>query len=154
MKPLIALCSLLLSFTVSTAQPIALKLRPLEGYYVDAKYPLKKGPNFFVITNDFRFEQMFGKIDNPKGPDFELEHVVVMALPPMKRDAQLSFSPGIYKAGNYMEVYCSVKEDKKHKLPYVNYPVVVAAVPVYFSVSRINFYDQQTRELLASVPVR
>jgi len=154
MKHLFLAACFIVSAMTAVAQPFFVELRPLEGYFVDPKYPLKKGPNCFVITNTRQFEKMFGRIDKPDAPDFELERVVVMAYPPTVHPTSLAMHPKVAKAGNYMEIYVDASEDKKNKLPYTAYPVVVAAVPIYFAVSKFNFYNEKTKKLIASVPVR
>lgn len=133
------------------AQPLTFQPRMLEGFYLDQKIPLKKGLNFFVITDRREFYKYFGKINKPDTPRFEFEDVIVMAMRPQNRQSFLSFAPDAMKAGNYIEVYCNAKHDK-HKIPYTCYPIAVAAIPRYFSVTAINFYNNEKKKLYVSLP--
>lgn len=135
------------------AQPRQFKLRPLEGFFLDAKVPLKKGVNFFHIHDRRTFIRYFGLISKPDTPNFDMEDVVVMALPPAKKTSTIGFMPTAAKAGNFIEIYCMVGKEQ-HKVPYIAYPIVVAAIPRYFSVTKINFYDAEKKKLLQTIPVR
>jgi hypothetical protein len=145
---------LVLSGYISPAQPTNVKLRMLEGYYPLNGTYYHKGPNLWVITDQKTFDRYFGVINKPGAPDFEIEMVLVMTLPPTKRDAKLSFEKIGKRAGSYIEVYCDVQENLG-KLPYVAYPTVVAAIPIYFKVSHINFYEaKKKKKLMKSVQCR
>lgn len=134
------------------AQPIKFQPRIMEGYYLDQKIPLKKGINFFVIADRRAFYKFFGKLNRPDTPSFDYENVVVMAMRPQNRQWFLSFSPNAIKAGNYIELYCNERHDK-HKIPYTCYPIAVAAIPRYFSVTTINFYNNKNK-LYTSLPAK
>lgn len=124
----------------------------MEGYYLDAKVPLKKGLNFFVIKDRKLFQRYFGKQNRPDTPRFDFEEVIVMAMRPQKKESYLSFAPDAMKAGYYIEIYCH-EDHKKFKIPYVFYPIAVAAIPKYISVTSINFYDNKNK-LYISLPAK
>ncbi len=125
----------------------------MEGYYLDSKVPLKKGLNFFVISDRSKFIKYFGRINKADTPRFDFEHVLVMALPPSNKEAKLSFLPEAAKAGNFIEIYCNATSDK-HEVPYTTHPIIVAAIPKYFSVTKVNFYNEESKKLLASLLLR
>jgi len=151
-KLLITLCLSL--FTMAAyAQPQQFKIKPLEGFFLDGKVPLEKGPNFFVIKDRKKFISWFGHINKPDTPNFDFVNVVVMALRPTKKQAQIGFYPNAVKAGNYIEIYCTIEENK-FPLTYTAYPIVLASIPKYFSVTKVNFYDLEEKKLLASVPIK
>jgi hypothetical protein len=133
------------------AQPTPLKLRPMTGYFLDPKYRLDEGPNFLVISDRGKFIKLFGQISKPDTPVFDFEHVLVMALPPTKEQMRLGFEIQAFRAGPYIEVYCTYERISKHKLTYTSYPIVVAAIPRYFGVSQIRFYETKKREKLLGV---
>lgn len=135
-----------------TAQPREFNLKSLTGFYLNEKIPLEKGLNFKVISNRKEFIKHFGLINKPDTPNFSKHHVIVMALPPTKEQWFLNFETKAYRAGNYLEVYCDIKHDK-HKITYIDYPIVTAAIPRFFRVNTVNFYDRESRKLLASVPI-
>jgi hypothetical protein len=149
------LITLLLVFGVTSAkaQPQWFKIRPLEGFFLDNKVPLKKGLNFFVIRDRKKFISWFGQINKPDTPNFDYVNVVVMALPPSKKYSQIGFYPNAAKAGTFIEIYCSVDKNQ-FELTYTAYPIVVATIPKYFSVTKVNFYNAEDKKLLASVPVK
>lgn len=149
------LTTLFLVFCVASAkaQPQWFKIKPLEGFFLDSKVPLKKGLNFFVIRDRKKFISWFGQINKPDTPNFDYDNVVVMALPASKKYSQIGFYPNAAKAGNYIEVYCSIDKNQ-FELTYTAYPIVVATIPKYFSVTKVNFYDAEDKKLLASVPIR
>ena len=144
---------LLLAAFHAGAQPQYFRIKPLEGYFLDTKVPLKEGPNFFVIRDRKKFIKYFGEVNKPDTPNLEFNHVIVLALPPTKKQASIGFMPTAAKAGNYIEVYCVIEENK-FPLTYTAYPVVLAQIPKYFSVTKVNFYNDKTKELIASVPIR
>lgn len=150
----IVVCSLVLlcSFCLH-AQPKQFNVKMLSGFYLDDKIPLEKGLNFMVIDNRRDFIKHFGLINKPDTPNFRFHHVIVMAMPPTKEQYFLSFDEKAYKAGNYVEIYCTVTHDK-HKITYYDRPIVTATIPRYFSVSTVNFYDKETKKQLASVKIR
>lgn len=135
----------LFTFSFCHAQPIYFKLRPMEGYNLDPKIKLEKGLNFFVISDRRNFIKHFGWINKPDTPRFDYEHVLVMAMPPTNTQAFLNFEKDAAKAGNYIEVYCGVKKDK-HEIPYTEYPIVVAAIPKYFHVNQVRFYENDRKK--------
>jgi len=135
------------------AQPREFRLKQMTGFYLDDKIPLEKGYNFKVITNRRDFIKHFGLINKPDTPNLRFNNVIVWALPPTKEQWFLSFEEKATRAGNYIEVYCSVKHDK-HEITYLDRPIVTAAIPKYFSVKTVNFYDKDSKKLLASVPIR
>lgn len=132
------------------AQPIYVSLRPLSGYFIQERFQLKDKINYMVIENDRQFNRMFGKIKKNGAPNFELERVIVIACPPTQKQVIIGLYPKVAKAGNFMEVYCTYKE-KHEKLPYTAYPVVLAAVPIYFAVRQFKFYDEESRKLITTV---
>lgn len=135
------------------AQPIYVKIRPLEGYFIDPKIPLKEGLNYFVFRDNRKFEKFFGKIDKPEAPDFEMERVIAIVHSPTKKQTQLGLYPKVAKAGDYMEVYFNFNMEK-HNLTYESSPIVVAAVPIHFVTRKFKFYDEPTRKLLATVDIK
>lgn len=153
MKHIYFFLVLLLSASFVQGQPQYFRIKPLEGYFLDPKVRLKEGPNFFVIRDRRKFIKYFGLVNKPDTPNLEFNHVIVMALPPTKKQATIGFMPKAAKAGNYIEVYCVIDEDK-FPLTYTAYPVVLAQIPKYFSVTKVNFYNEKTKELIASVPIR
>jgi len=152
-KKILLACSLLLCCCALSAQPRQFNLRDMTGFYLDDKIPLHKGLNFMVISDRKDFIKHFGLINKPDTPNFRFHHVIVMAVPPTREQYFLSFNNIAYKAGNYIEVYCNVKYDK-HKITYLDHPTVTAIIPRYFSVRTVNFYDKESKKLLASVPIR
>ena len=135
------------------AQPREVHLRPLDGYFLDPKVPLKEGPNFFIIRDRNKFIKYFGRVSKPDTPNLRFNQVIVMALPPTDKQARIAFMPKAMRAGNYIEVYCIVEENK-YPLTYTSYPIVLAEIPKYFGVSKVNFYNHATRELIESVRIR
>lgn len=125
----------------------------MTGFYLDDKIPLQKGLNFKVITNRRDFIKHFGLINKPDTPNLRFNHVIVMAMPPTKEQWFLSFEDTAVRAGNFIEVYCGIRHDK-HDITYLDRPIVTAAIPRFFNVRTVNFYDRQTKKLLASVPIR
>ena len=123
------------------------------GFYLDEKIPLEKGLNFFVLDKRKEFIKHFGLINKPDTPNFRFHHVIVMAMRPTKEQWFLSFEEDAVKAGNFIEVYCNVRHEK-HEITYFDHPIVTAAIPRYFSVRKVNFYDKETKKLLASVPIK
>ncbi len=154
MNRILCLAILLLFPACVFSQPQSFEMRPLEGYYLDAKIPLKKGLNFFVISDQKTFTKYFGNIHKADAPRFDFEHVLVMAMPDTKKQMILEIAPNAVKAGNYIEVYCSAKKKNKHTLTYFDHPIVVIAIPKYFSVNEINFYDKEELKLLESIHFR
>jgi hypothetical protein len=124
------------------AQPQPVKLRPMTGYNIDPKTSLANGLNFWVLTGQKKFDKLFGIAKGepplPDAPDFSKEVVVVIALPPTRSEVQLKFLSAT-RAGNYVEVYCTVK--KTIPLTYTMYPLVVAALPRIPGVNTINYYE-------------
>lgn len=153
MKQLVILCSALLICTAAFAQPLKFTPRSMEGFYLDERVPLKKGLNFFVITERKEFIKYFGLINKPDTPDFDYEAAIVVAMPPQDRQSFLSFTPHAFKAGNYVEIYFTAKHDK-HKIPYTAHPIVVAAIPKYLSVTTVNFYEDEKKKLYKSIRIR
>jgi hypothetical protein len=145
---LLLLCSLL-----GHAQPKYFRLKPMEGYFLENKIPLKQGPNFFVITNRQTFIKYFGVMNKPDTPRFDYDNVIVMALPPSKKFSQIGFMPQAARAGNFIEVYC-VMDLNKYPLTYMSYPVVAARIPKYFSVTRVNFYSDEKKKLMETVYIK
>lgn len=135
------------------AQPRKFKLRQLTGFYLDDKVPLTKGFNFMIITNRRSFIKHFGLINKPDTPNLQYNQVIVMAMPPTKEQWFLSFEDTAVRAGNYIEVYCNVRREK-HDITYLDRPIVTASLPKFFSVRTINFYDNKTKKLLGTVPVK
>jgi hypothetical protein len=135
------------------AQPRYFQLKPMEGFFLENKIPLKEGPNFFVITNRQTFIKYFGLINKPDTPHFDYDNVIVMALPPSKKYSQIGFMPTAAKAGNFVEVYC-LMDLNKYPLTYLSYPIVAARIPKYFSVTRVNFYRNETKELIETVYIK
>ncbi len=139
--------------TKAIAQPIYIPIRPLEGYFIDPKIPLKEGLNFFVFKNSRQFEKFFGKIDKPEAPDFEMERVIAIIHSPTKKQTALGLYPKVAKAGDYMEAYFQFSQEK-HSLTYTTSPIVVAAVPIHYATRKFKFYDEPTKKLLASVDIK
>ena len=139
--------------TKTNSQPQYFNLKPMEGYFLNDEVPLKKGLNFFVISNREKFIKHFGLINKSNAPNFDYNHIIVMALPPSKMESKIAFLPKAARAGNYIEVYCEI-EKKKHSVPYTTYPIVVATIPKYFSVTKVNFYNNENKKLLESVQIK
>jgi len=140
-KGLLSFICLLVMCSGLHAQPQPLKLRPMTGYNIDPKTIMDNNLNFWVLTGQKKFEKLFGIKDVPPlpdAPDFRKEMVVVMALPPTQTEVQLKFN-GAMRAGNYVEVYCTVK--RTIPLTYTMYPIVVAAIPRIPGVNTINYYE-------------
>lgn len=137
--------------TNAAAQPIPFQVRPLEGFILEDKVPLSDDVNFFVVSDLRRFTKMFGRITQPDTPNFEFDHVIVMAMKPTQREVYLRFLPEAFKAGNYLEVYCDVEKRGKHKLPYTYMPIAVAAVPKFFYVNQVRFYSAGKKKKLLGV---
>lgn len=138
---------------IAMAQPQPIALRMLQGYYANDKLPLDKGVNFYVFSEQRDFEKYFGHIEKEDMPNFEFEHVVVMLTPPIKEQYFLYFRPTAMKAGNFIEIYCSVKHDK-HELPYYDRAIAIAAIPKYYAVTKIKFYtDGRKKKLMKSINV-
>ena len=135
------------------AQEQYFKLKPMEGYFLDSKVPLKEGPNFFVISDRRKFIKYFGNIKKADTPNFDYDHVIVMALPPSKKQSVVGFVPDAAKAGNFIEVYCIMETDK-YPLTYTSYPIVAARIPKYFSVTKVSFYSNDKKELMETVYIR
>ncbi|HRO41688.1 MAG TPA: hypothetical protein PL009_02570 [Flavipsychrobacter sp.] len=152
-KKVLLILSLFIGTFKLSAQPREFKLKQLTGFYLDDKIPLEKGLNFKVITNRRDFIKHFGLINKPDTPNLRFNHVIVLALQPTKEQWFLSFEETAIRAGNYIEVYCSIKYDK-HKITYLDRPIATAAIPKYFSVKTVNFYDKETKKQLASVQIR
>ena len=76
-----------------------------------------------------------------------------MALPPSKKQSVIGFIPDAAKAGNFIEVYCIMETDK-YPLTYTSYPIVAARIPKYFSVTKVNFYSNDKKELMETIYVR
>lgn len=146
---------LLLYTSPLEAQPQPIELRILQGYYANEKLKLDDGVNYIVFSKERDFERYFGHIEKEDQPNFDFEYVIVMLTKPTKEQYFLSFKPAGMKAGDFIEVYCSVKYDK-HELTYYDHPIAIAAIPKYFAVTKINFYndDEKKRELLKAVKVR
>ena len=153
MKATVLLTALILSALSLSAQPQYFRLKPMEGYFLDTKVPLKEGPNFFVISDRRKFIKYFGQINKPDTPNFNFDHVIVMALPPSKKQSLIGFMPQAAKAGNFIEVYC-VMDLNKYPVTYTSYSIVAARIPRYFSVTRVNFYNDESKKLLETVYIK
>jgi len=135
------------------AQPQPIKLRILQGYHANEKLKLNKRVNYLVFSNEREFERYFGKSFEEDKPNFTFEHVVVMLTRPTKDQYFLSFQEDATKAGNFIEIYCNVRKEK-HDLPYIAHPIAIAALPKYFVVEKINFYNAgKKKKLLKTVKV-
>lgn len=152
MKKLLFIFSCLFSCTVVFAQPQQLKLRLLEGYHANEKLKLEKGINFLVFSKEREFERYFGKSFKEDKPNFDFEHVIVMLTPPTRDQYFLSFNEDAAKAGNFIEIYCSIRKEK-HSLSYMDHPIAIAALPKYFIIERIDFYTEKKKKLLKRVKV-
>lgn len=140
--------------TITTyAQPQKFKIHPLEGYYLGEKIELEKGLNFMVISNEKEFIKYFGDIDKRDKPNFDFDHVIVIARRPTKKQYFLSLDSMAVKAGNFIEVYYK-EATKKHTLTYLDHPIVVASIPKYFSVTKINFYNREHKKEMTTVRIR
>jgi hypothetical protein len=153
MKTIAVLLLTLCSYIAANGQPIYVKIRPLEGYFIDNKIPLKEGLNYFVFRDQRKFEKFFGKIDKPDAPDFEMERVIAIVCSPTKKQTELGLYPKVAKAGDYMEVYFTFNQEK-HDLTYISSPIVVAAIPIHYATKKFRFYDEPTRKLMEEVPIR
>ena len=125
----------------------------MEGYYLLNSHPAGDKVEFSVISDERSFVKLFGKIDKDDYPNFDFEHVLVMAMQPTTKQYFLRFDEMAVKAGDFIEVYCSVRKEK-HKLTYLDQPIAVAAIPKYLRLSRVDFYDTNTKKLLKSVHLR
>lgn len=152
-RKILLVAGLLTLFYGARAQPRQITVKPLVGFYLNDRVHLEKGLNFMVINDRKDFIRHFGVVNKPDTPNFRFNDVVVMAMPPTREQYFLSFDEKGYRAGNYIEVYCEVKHDK-HEITYTDYPIVTAAIPRFFSVRTVNFYDKESKKLLASVRVR
>ena len=144
---------LLVMPTVLYAQPTPINVKPLYHYdFVGINIDLKPGVNCFVITNHKQMEKFFGKTNRPDTPDFSKEQVLVLLVPPAKKDAKLSFDRINMKAGNFVEVYCTTKLNLG-RLTYTATPVAVCTIPIYPGVEKVKFYNDDMR-LIKAVDVK
>lgn len=125
----------------------------MEGYYFLSPGILKKDFNFFVIRDKRKFVRLFGNIHKADTPDFSREQVIVLAMPPEKKESTLHFAPTGMKAGHYIEIYCSY-ELRKHRLTYLLQPITVAAIPRFIQVREVHFYDEVKKKLLKKVRIK
>src|SRR3989442_701763 len=105
------------------AQPTEVKVKLLEGYYIIGGNMLKPGLNCMVITERKTFNKLFGETIRPDTPDFNKEWMLVLALPAGWKENKLAFEKISVKAGNFIEVYCSVKRNE-YPLTYLSYPII------------------------------
>lgn len=133
------------------AQPISFSVRPIEGYQLDPKKQLSSDLNFFVVSDERTFKRMFGTPNEVTAPDFEFDQVIVMAMKPTKREVFIRFAQDAYKAGNYLEVYCSIERVGRHKLTYEYMPLAIAVVPKFFHVNQVRFYSNGKRKMLLGI---
>lgn len=106
-----------------------------------------------VISNEKVFKKYFGNYDIEGKPNFDFEYVLVWAIPPTKKQYTIAVDTMATKAGDFIEVYYSLSE-KKHELTYLDHPIVVAAIPQYFSVRKVDFYNKENNKLEKSVRIR
>ncbi|MBS1589582.1 MAG: hypothetical protein JST52_08220 [Bacteroidetes bacterium] len=135
------------------AQPRIFNIRRLTGFYLDSKTPLSKGQNFLVISNRKDFIRQFGQINKPDTPNFQFDYFIALAMQPTREQWFLDFETRATRAGSYIEVYCNIRYEK-HKITYLDHPIVTATIPRFFNVHTINFYDNSTKKLLASIPIK
>ena len=160
MRFLILIFIFSLPFSKAFSQPKPIELRMLQGYHANDKLKLEEGVNFKVFSREREFERYFGKIEKEGMPNFDFEHVIVMLTKPTKEQYFLTFDSFAKKAGNFIEIYCSI-ETRKHELTYIDHPIAIAAIPKFFAVTEINFYDKEKsglfrkkHKLLETVRVR
>lgn len=124
-----------------SAQPRPAAMRQLDGYSLDPKTELHKGVNFRVVTKLKDFEKLFGlqRIHHADLPDFSKETVLVMALPPANKDADLSFLDAL-TAANFMEIHVQI-DRKKYPLTYQTHPIAVVAIPKVKDITTYRFYE-------------
>ena len=134
-------------------QPLAFKLRPMEGYYIVGNHTFQKGINFLVISDERQFQRLFGTFTEKEDyPNFEFEHVLVIAMEPGPKQAYLSFEEQAMKAGESIEVYCHIRTER-HKLTYDHHPIAVAAIPKYLRLRDIRFYGAEDKKLLKTIVI-
>jgi len=140
--------------TCASAQPYAVKVRQLlDHHFIGGQnIALKKGINYFIITNRKQYEKFFGTTNRADTPQFAKELMLVMLMPSSKSESRLIFKNADTKAGNFVEVYCDINTNVG-TATYTAYPIAACAIPKYPGMAKMNFYDQRMR-LLASVPVK
>lgn len=143
--------SCLLLGTMAAAQPVALKIRPMEGYFILGKNKLNRGVNCMVISERKDFVKLFGLMNQPDTPDFEKEIVLVLALSPTRKQARIYFERTLYRANDAIEAYCGV-EQNLYPLTYEAYPIVLGAIPRQQGVTHVRFYNRKGMKLMATVP--
>lgn len=148
MRAILTLVIFVLSVFAAYAQPVPVKMRPLDSYYyVDKKGErLKNGVNYFVISDKKSFEKVFGKGTRADTPQFSKEIVIMMVMPASKHESNLKFDRVSMKAGDFVEVYCTQKLNH-HKVNYEMNAVAVAAIPRSPGIRKVIFYDQYMRKL-------
>ena len=145
--------ALLLFPVLLQAQPVQVKARFLQDYYITDGSLLKPGTNYLVLTSRKTFNKYFGETKRADTPDFSREILLVMALPPQHHDSKLTMNHISMKAGNFIEVYGTVADDK-HPHAYLAYPICMAVLPRYPGINQIHFYRQEDMRLMASVEVK
>lgn len=136
------------------AQPKNVIVQHLQGLFLSPKTPLQKGANCMVITKEKDFAKTFGltaaQAHAPNMPNFEKENILILALPPDNKDADLDMTTAV-TAGNFMEIQCYVKR-KIYPLSYTTHPLVVVTVPKFKGVNTYRFYEG--RKILTTVSIK
>ena len=114
---------------------------------------LKQGLNFMVITDRKEFDKTFGVTKRPDTPDFSKEWMLVMAIPPLKKETKMIFEKVSWKAGNFIEVYYSVKKNI-FPVTYTVYPMAIAVIPRHKGISFVNFYEQKSMRMTEKIEIK
>lgn len=136
------------------AQPISIQVRPLlDHHFIGSEnIALKKGINFFVISDRKQYEKFFGTTTRPDTPQFSKEVMLVMLMPYSRKESKLIFKKVDTKAGNFVEAYCDITTNVG-TATYEAYPIGACAIPRYKGVTTVHFYNQHMRKL-AAVPIK
>jgi len=125
------------------AQPMTLKIEPLDNLFLNNTVHLDHGLNCRVIDKKIDFDKTFGfaktETNTIKAPNFDSSQVMMIALPADNHDAILSFISAT-RAGETVEVYCSVKK-KNYPLTYQAEHIAVAEIPRIKGVKTFTFYE-------------
>ncbi len=98
-------------------------------------------------------DKMFGTTTRADTPDFKREWMLIMALPESKKESKLSFDRISMKAGNFIEVYYTIKRNL-YPLTYKQYPIIVAVIPKNRAIKYINFYELSSLQLAQSIVMK
>lgn len=142
--------------TTSYAQPQKVGITKMQDhYFVGNEDDLEKGINCFVITERKEYEKFFGTTSRPDTPKFQSEWMLVMVMPMTHWESDLSFNRISVKAGDFIEVYCSM-DTRKHPLTYEYNPIAAVVIPKHDNVNKVDFYEEHKGavRLMQSVAIK